>query len=134
MALLSNFAQPFSEFLFERSHLEGVSKRKSPVVSLRVPPNGITGDFRRDPACGMAFRMFPQMRLNRRHKVILFLTLLAAGMSLISSFGLHRTAGIVLLGVASAWVFGSSNSETGLRLRAIHGFVSVQSATAPSAS
>lgn len=44
-ALLSKSPQPFSESLFERSHLEGVSKPKSPVVSLREPPNGITGRF-----------------------------------------------------------------------------------------
>ena len=40
---LSNLTQPFPEFLFDRSHLEGISKRQSPVVSLRAPPNGITG-------------------------------------------------------------------------------------------
>jgi len=31
------------KFLSESSHLDGISKRKSPVVWLRAPPNGITG-------------------------------------------------------------------------------------------
>lgn len=39
--LCSNLPQMFPEFLPERSHLEGVSKRQSPVVSLRALPNEI---------------------------------------------------------------------------------------------
>jgi hypothetical protein len=43
LTLRSNLPQTFSEFLLQRSHLDDISKRQSPVVSLRPPPNGITG-------------------------------------------------------------------------------------------
>lgn len=57
----------------------------------------------------MALCMFAEMHLNRRHKSILFLTLLATGISLISDSGIRTAAGIVLLGFAFAWAFGSNS-------------------------
>jgi uncharacterized membrane protein len=51
--------------------------------------------------------------LNRRHKVALFLTLLAAGASLVLNMSAKQTAGVVLLGLAFAWAFGSNS-------RAVH--------------
>lgn len=53
------------------------------------------------------------VRLNRRNKTALFLTLLAAGTSLMWGAGTKQTIGIVLLGVAFAWAFGSES-------RAVH--------------
>jgi hypothetical protein len=41
--LRPNLTQSPPEFLSQRRHLEESSKRKSPVVSLRAPPNEITG-------------------------------------------------------------------------------------------
>ncbi len=46
------------------------------------------------------------IKLNRRHKFILFLTLIAAGASLVMGAGLARAVGIVLLGAAFAWMVG----------------------------
>lgn len=46
------------------------------------------------------------IQLNRRHKLILFLTLIAAGTSLVMGAGLARAVGIVLLGAALAWMLG----------------------------
>ena len=43
-ALRPDLSQMPAEFLFEGSHLSGISKQQSPVASLRPPPNGITGD------------------------------------------------------------------------------------------
>jgi hypothetical protein len=51
---------------------------------------------------------FP-VELNRRHKAILFLTLVAAGVSLVLGAGAKQTAGVTLLGVAFAWAFGSNS-------------------------
>lgn len=49
------------------------------------------------------------LHLNRRHKTALFLTLLAAGTSLLMGADMKQAGGIVLLGVAFAWALGSSN-------------------------
>lgn len=46
------------------------------------------------------------IRLNRRHKFILFLTLIATGASLVMGAGLARAAGIAMLGTALAWILG----------------------------
>jgi hypothetical protein len=46
------------------------------------------------------------IQLNRRHKLILFLTLIAAGASLVMSASLARAVGIALLGAALAWMLG----------------------------
>jgi hypothetical protein len=51
---------------------------------------------------------FPS-KLSKRHKVALFLTLLAAGTSLVFGVAAKQTAGIVLLGVAFAWALGSNS-------------------------
>ncbi len=51
---------------------------------------------------------FP-LELNRRHKAILFLTLLAAGSSLVGEVNLRISFGIVLLGFAFAWALGSDS-------------------------
>jgi len=45
--------------------------------------------------------------LNRRHKAGLFLVLVAAGVSLFLETSAKQTAGVVLLGIAAAWTFGS---------------------------
>ncbi len=45
--------------------------------------------------------------LNRRHKAGAFLVLVAAGLSLSFEASAKQTAGIVLLGVAATWLFGS---------------------------
>jgi hypothetical protein len=47
--------------------------------------------------------------LNRRHKTALFLTIVAAGVSLLLAAGAKQTAGVALLGVAFAWAFGSNS-------------------------
>jgi hypothetical protein len=52
-------------------------------------------------------------RLNQRHKAALFLTLLAAGASLVLNMAAKQTTGVVLLGLAFAWAFGSNS-------RAVH--------------
>lgn len=51
---------------------------------------------------------FP-VELNRRHKAALFLTLVAAGVSLVLGADAKQTAGVALLGVAFAWAFGSNS-------------------------
>lgn len=53
-------------------------------------------------------------RLNRRHKVVLFVTLLAAGFILITGGGIGPGLGSILLGIAFALAVGSNS-------RAIHG-------------
>lgn len=50
-----------------------------------------------------------RIQLNRRHRVALFLTLLAAGLSLVSASGIQITVGIIFIGVAIAWAFGSNS-------------------------
>ncbi len=42
-ALYADLTHACSKLLSQSGHLEGISKRQSPVVSLRVPPNEITG-------------------------------------------------------------------------------------------
>jgi hypothetical protein len=49
------------------------------------------------------------LKLNRRHKAALFVTLVAAGASLVSGDAMKIGLGIVLLGVAFAWAFGSDS-------------------------
>jgi hypothetical protein len=51
---------------------------------------------------------FP-VELNRRHKAVLFLTLVAAGVNLVLGAVAKQTAGVTLLGVAFAWAFGSNS-------------------------
>lgn len=53
--------------------------------------------------------MWPFPHLNRRHKVALFFTLAATGVSLIAGVGLRVSFGVVLIGVALAWAFGTDN-------------------------
>jgi hypothetical protein len=48
-------------------------------------------------------------QLNRRHKAALFLTLLGTGASLVSGAGFQQAAGIMILGAAFAWAFGSDS-------------------------
>jgi hypothetical protein len=50
--------------------------------------------------------------LNRRHKAGLFLILVAAGLSLFFDASAKQTAGIVLLGLAATWFFGSVRPRT----------------------
>jgi hypothetical protein len=47
--------------------------------------------------------------LNRRHKAILFVTLLAVGVCFTVGAGVQMGVGIALLGVAFGWAFGSNN-------------------------
>lgn len=49
------------------------------------------------------------LRLNRRHKTALFLTLLAAGTSLLIGADVKQACGVALLGLAFAWALGSNN-------------------------
>jgi hypothetical protein len=53
------------------------------------------------------------LNLNRRHKAVLFLVLVAAGISLVAEASAKQTSGVVLLGLAAAWLLGS------LRLRVL---------------
>ena len=50
-------------------------------------------------------------QLNRRHRVALFLTLVATGLTLVLGGTIKETVGAVFLGMAVAWAFGS-NSRT----------------------
>ena len=65
--------------------------------------------------------MILPFQLNRRHRVALFLTLLGTGASLVLGAGVQQAAGIVLLGTALAWAFGS-NSRFIHSLFAVLGF------------
>src|SRR5208337_195309 len=47
--------------------------------------------------------------LNRRHKVILFLTLVLTGLSLVAGCGLRSSLGVALLGCSVAWAVGSDS-------------------------
>jgi hypothetical protein len=49
------------------------------------------------------------LRLNRRHKAALFVTLVLAGASLVSGDAMKIGLGIILLGVAFTWAFGSDS-------------------------
>ncbi len=53
--------------------------------------------------------MFLALQLNRRHRAALFVTLIAAGAFLLSGESVKSALGVVLLGVAFAWAFGSSD-------------------------
>jgi hypothetical protein len=46
------------------------------------------------------------LRFNLRHKALLFLTLLAAGLTLFLGAGVEKAAGVTLFGVAAAWLIG----------------------------
>jgi hypothetical protein len=46
--------------------------------------------------------------LNRRHKAILLLTLIATGLVLLNGIAIGEGLGIALLGVAAAWIVGSN--------------------------
>jgi hypothetical protein len=50
--------------------------------------------------------------LNRRHKAGLFLVLVVAGLSLLFEASAKQTVGIVLLGLAATWFFGSVAPRT----------------------
>ena len=66
--------------------------------------HGNPATTRRQPTMTLA------VKLNRRHKTALFLTVLAAGFSLLlPEVSAKQTAGILLLGLAFAWVFGSDS-------------------------
>jgi hypothetical protein len=49
------------------------------------------------------------LKLNRRHKAALFVTLVAAGTGLVLGASMKIGLGIILLGVAFAWAFGSDS-------------------------
>jgi hypothetical protein len=46
-------------------------------------------------------------RLNRRHKGVIFIALMGAGVSLVAGASLGNGLGVILLGIAFAWVVGS---------------------------
>jgi hypothetical protein len=52
--------------------------------------------------------------LNRRHKFVLFLTLVSTGGSLVCGLGIREALGIALLGFALAWVVGSKSVYVGM--------------------
>jgi len=49
--------------------------------------------------------------LNRRHKVILFVTLVTMGSALLAGASLGEGLGIFILGIAFAWVVGSDTAS-----------------------
>jgi hypothetical protein len=49
------------------------------------------------------------MSLNGRHKIGLFITATAAGISLLAGSSLREAAGVVVIGLALAWALGASN-------------------------
>jgi len=51
------------------------------------------------------------LNLNRRHKVALFLTVLLAGIAALNGAKMMQVVGILLLGLALAWAFGSDSRE-----------------------
>jgi len=51
--------------------------------------------------------------LNRRHKAILFLTLVFTGSSLLAGATLNTAFGLLLLGGALAWLVGSRTAKKG---------------------
>lgn len=53
--------------------------------------------------------MILPLNLNRRHKVTLFLTVLLAGIAALNSAKMMQVVGILLLGSALAWAFGSDS-------------------------
>src|SRR5258708_36519707 len=48
------------------------------------------------------------MTLNRRHKAILFITLVTTGCALLLGAELKEALGLMMLGAALAWVIGSN--------------------------
>ena len=50
--------------------------------------------------------------LNRRHKVGLFLVIVATGLGLFLDASMKQTAGVVLLGLAATWLIGSLGLRT----------------------
>jgi hypothetical protein len=53
--------------------------------------------------------MIVPLNLNRRHKVTLFLTLVLAGTAALNGAKMMEVVGILLLGLALAWAFGSDS-------------------------
>lgn len=53
--------------------------------------------------------MILPLNLNRRHKVALFLTVLLAGIAALNGAKMMQVIGILLLGLALAWAFGSDS-------------------------
>ena len=53
--------------------------------------------------------MILPLNLNRRHKVTLFLSVVLAGIAALNSAKMMEVAGILLLGLALAWAFGSDS-------------------------
>ncbi len=53
--------------------------------------------------------MILPLNLNRRHKVTLFLTVVFAGIAALNSAKMMQVIGILLLGLALAWAFGSDS-------------------------
>ena len=49
--------------------------------------------------------------LNRRHKAILFITLVMTGSALLAGASLSEGLGILILGVAAAWLIGSQTTS-----------------------
>lgn len=62
--------------------------------------------------------------MNRRHKFALFITLVFTGCALLAGASISQALGLVILGAACSWVFGSEATRQGwLRLRAFPGAV-----------
>jgi hypothetical protein len=57
---------------------------------------------------GKAVMIVP-LNLNRRRKVTLFLTVVLAGIAALNSAKMMQVVGILLLGLALAWAFGSNS-------------------------
>jgi len=47
------------------------------------------------------------VRFNRRHKVVLFFTLVLTGLSLVTGNGIGSSLGVAILGCSAAWALGS---------------------------
>lgn len=52
------------------------------------------------------------MQLNRRHKALLFITLVITGTSLLAGAQLNEALGLLMLGAAFAWLVGSRTAST----------------------
>src|SRR5580700_114194 len=60
------------------------------------------------------------MELNRRHRAILFVTLVLTGSALLIGAELKHSLGMMLLGMALAWALGSdAASNSYLRLKVV---------------
>jgi len=53
--------------------------------------------------------MILPLNLNRSHKVTLFLTVVLAGFAALNAAKMMEVVGILLLGLALAWAFGSDS-------------------------